>query len=371
MFHITKIRIIFIISILITVFIGCATVPKVTVRRPWYRVFNFDELVEQGAKLSIEVTGTTEPLLGDEELLRNDFRAIANDLLSRRGYVIDTCETEYRVKISYKTYREDIFGLTSYYYSQTYGKYYSSMTVGSADYFGYGVNIASAVSRMTTKSQNIAMNIIDEKTSYNHIISLEILNESDNIIWKGESTWDSPNIEIRNEVQTSMQLLISNLPSDPNYRVSIPEVKESHKYIYYRLYCYDNWFSCPALPYRVGFYNPAPEAKTPNYVENPEALEAYIDLIKTAEYALPIGYNDWRDDPLKKSLWSKVLLGGKYLLGARKKPINIMVRLEGYPKGYEIKGCWIASDKEFSEFQVKMKKWRKKLQDYFSVYVQD
>ncbi len=97
-------------------------------------------------------------------------------------------------------------------------------------------------------------------------------------------------------------------------------------------------------------------------------MACYVDLIQTAEYVLPNGDEiDWKN-PLSKSLWEKVTLGGKYLLGPLKTPINAIVELKGRQNGYYINKCKIVDDKEYAEFEVRINKWRDALSNYYDVY---
>ena len=57
------------------------------------------------------------------------------------------------------------------------------------------------------------------------------------------------------------------------------------------------------------------------------ALSAYIDLIQTAEYALPQG-KEKNTNPLDRDIWSKVQLGGIYYLGNDDIPRKILINLK-------------------------------------------
>jgi hypothetical protein len=64
-----------------------------------------------------------------------------------------------------------------------------------------------------------------------------------------------------------------------------------------------------------------------------------------------------------------VTLGGQYLLGQEREPINVMIKLTGQEEGYIIDKCWIASDTEFSGFQKFLSKWQHALSYYYDFYV--
>ena len=59
---------------------------------------------------------------------------------------------------------------------------------------------------------------------------------------------------------------------------------------------------------------------------------------------------------------------GTIFSGPQKKPINVLIQLTGLSDGYYIQECKIATDKEFSEFNDKLTKWREILFDYYDVY---
>jgi hypothetical protein len=236
---------------------------------------------------------------------------------------------------------------------------------------GLGVSIARAVSAVVSRSATVSTQTADETISYTHTISMEISDRDGSILWKGESTWDSPELNLINRIIPALQLLLSDLPADRTTRPEVPEIKESHVLNYYRLECEEVWFTCPALPYRIMFSERTPDKKKslPSSVNNPSALAAYVDLIQTAEFALPDGNErDWKD-PLDVSLWKETTLGGQYSLGPSKKQANILIRLLGKSDGYYVDDCRVVTDQEFSNFNARLAQWRKSLQDYYDVYV--
>jgi len=208
--------------------------------------------------------------------------------------------------------------------------------------------------------------------SYTHIISIEVHGKDGVMVWKGESTWDSNELDMIRRIVPAIQLILSDLPSAQGIRPDAPEVKNSHVLNYFKLECEDTWFTCPALPWRIKFErNPSSETRTsiPRSIKDPAALAAYVDLIQTAEYVLPDGNEkDWKD-PLRISLWENVTLGGQYLLGPDRIPVNIIIKLTGRSNGYYTNECKIATGEEFSRFSGQFSKWRQVLQDYYDVYV--
>jgi hypothetical protein len=98
-------------------------------------------------------------------------------------------------------------------------------------------------------------------------------------------------------------------------------------------------------------------------------LAAYVDLIQTAEFALPDGDDrDW-ENPIDVRLWKSVTLGGQYLMGISKKPINVIIKLSGEKNGYYIDNAKVVSDNEYAVFQQKLYRWKKALNNYSDYYV--
>jgi hypothetical protein len=132
------------------------------------------------------------------------------------------------------------------------------------------------------------------------------------------------------------------------------------------------------LPYRIAFQDLTSDPEDgsakvqnaiPASIKYPEALAAYLDLVTTAEIALPAGDEDW-SDPLKRDLWKKVTLGARYRLTPDEKPVAVLVRLTGDWFGYTVKDCRIATDAEFSAFESDLARWQETLREYFKVYVE-
>jgi len=105
----------------------------------------------------------------------------------------------------------------------------------------------------------------------------------------------------------------------------------------------------------------------PKGIMNTMAMAAYVDLIQTAEYAIPKGDDDW-SDPMSIDLWKKAMLGGKYCLGYDMDSVFVLITLKGHEEGYKIDKCWIASDAEYEKYEHEYGLWRQTLQDYFDVF---
>jgi hypothetical protein len=234
---------------------------------------------------------------------------------------------------------------------------------------GLGVSAARAVAAASNLPVSRMLQVSRQVTSYIHIISMEIHDKDAELVWEGESTWDSPDLSMLPELLPTLQLILSALPSDPECRPEIAEVDSSHAFNYFKLECDNRWFSCPGLPYKIAFKTPLEGfTNLPSCIKGGNALAAFVDLMQTAEYALPDGGRDWRN-PLDPSLWGKVILGGQYLLGPARKPLNVLIKLSGKSSGYFIDKCWIASEADYRDFQQNLSKWQKVIQEYYDVYV--
>lgn len=355
-----------------TIIIGCATVPKLLVPRPWIRSLKSSQPINPIAKVKIEVAGTTTPLLGNEQLTADVIRDELSFLLKRRGFSVDNALPEYVVQLFYKTERSDKFRFSSAVASTNVQAYAIATGSGAGATSGLGVSVARAIGALATRSSTVSEQTAEQMLSYTHIISIEVHGKDGVMVWKGESTWDSNELDMIRRIVPAIQLILSDLPSAQGIRPDAPEVKNSHVLNYFKLECEDTWFTCPALPWRIKFErNPSSETRTsiPRSIKDPAALAAYVDLIQTAEYVLPDGNEkDWKD-PLRISLWENVTLGGQYLLGPDRIPVNIIIKLTGRSNGYYTNECKIATGEEFSRFSGQFSKWRQVLQDYYDVYV--
>ncbi|MDR3608948.1 MAG: hypothetical protein P4L27_00115 [Ignavibacteriaceae bacterium] len=354
----------------IPLIIGCATVPSDRVSHPWVRSLKSGQNIIPTKSIKIEVNGTTSPLLGNEQLTSEGLSSVLSYLIQRRGFIINDKKYDYLVKLTYNTSRNDKVQHYSSVSSNNAQITEFSTGSGAGSTSGLGVSIARAIGLLASSSSTVATESSDQIISFTHTISIEFINKEGNILWKGESTWDSEELNLINRITPALQLILSDLPSDKTIRPSISEIKETHVVNYYRLECRDVWFTCPALPYRILFDSPVDGTKKsiPGDIQNRNALAAYVDLIQTAEYALPNGEEqDWVD-PLDITLWEKVTLGAQYYLGPQKTPVNILIKLTGKSDGYYIDECKIASDEEYSNFNMKLNSWREALSNYYDVY---
>lgn len=323
-------------------------------------------MIPAQSKLTVMIEGQTRPLHGTEELLQDQLREELNDLLERRGFIIDEEETTFSVKLTYET-------VTGSDLSEPVGSgdlFFSSSDLIPGKDLGLGVFAAMEFAYVRNQTSLYNRYRYYDSGSYAHVISLEFIDGSGNIVRKSESIWRTDNLDLLTAIKPVLQVMMSSLPSDPSLRIIVPEVKQGREKAFFNLSCRDKWLTCPALPYRITFpFNPTVDG-LPGYINNPEALAAYVDLLQTAEYAVPIGRGSTDyNNPMEMFLWTKVMLGGSYKLGISDKPVDVLVVLRGKEEGYIVSDCRIANPDEFKQFKRQMSKWHEALKSYYDYYV--
>ncbi len=336
---------------------SCTTFPTKRVWQPWTRTFldNQNELLP-GTTLKVNVAGSTESLLGNENLFQNDIKKRLVNLLERKGYKSTESNSDYNLILNYKTFRHDKIETNSIAASSSSNLYYVN-----SDTDALGVAIAGLIMGLShTSNKSRAQTTSESIESYNHIISIEVFKNND-VLFKGESAWDSYSPDLRRHLTTALQIILSNLEADNNVIPSVSEVNYNKRKNYYNLKVRDVEFSSPALPYEISF-------NTYSEISDPVAFEAFVDLLQTAEYALPLGDDEY-SNPIDPYLWNEVMLGGKYYIGKNSKPSKILIKLTtSVDGGYLVKRCWLASDEEYKEYENQLSKWKTALKDYYDVY---
>jgi len=82
---------------------------------------------------------------------------------------------------------------------------------------------------------------------------------------------------------------------------------------------------------------------------------------------LPTGESDF-SNPLRRSLWSTVRLGGSYVVGKESEPVHVLIDLRGAQSGYYVKKCWVATPEEYDRFQTDLLAWREALRSYYDYF---
>jgi hypothetical protein len=349
--------------------LGCGSTPVVREQPQWTRTLASTRGIAPKAKIRITVSGSTTPLLGSEQLITDTVRAQLSTLLKRRGFAVENTGTGYTAKLTYSTERNDKSRSPGFASSTLSTDVMTRPMTTSA---GLGVGVAAAVGSLTSRSASAASQSSEQLSAYTHTIALELRDRDGAMAWKGESTWDSNELDIMDRIVPALRVLLSDLPADSTVRPAVREVKTTHTAQYYLLECVGVTFACPALPFGAAFdyakINSNAKADVPRAVHDPFALAAYVDLLQSAEYALPSGSEeDWKT-PMRSSLWKRVTLGGQYALGKDKKPINIIIKLLTTPNGYTVDECAVIADDEYAKFSGQLTKWKQALQEYYDVY---
>lgn len=348
---------------------GCAKAPTVQVWRPWTRLLGDENALPPGSVVRVSIEGISEPLLGEESLLQSNLQEFLEALMVRRGYILRQDGAEYSLVLRYRTIRRDKLYSSSIAYAESR----SSMVAvaGTKQSSTLAVTIAGILAGMTAESRSKKFETTETLEFYTHTLSLEVLSRRDVLLWKGEATWDSRLVDATSAFPPALHLLVASLPAATDCWPELPKVRSDRVENFFRLECQGHWFSSPALPYRVSF---APleqftgqGVRIPRGVKDRQAFAAYVDLLQTAEHALPQG-SDSFEDPLDRSLWKKVRLGHRYVLGSDTKATPILITLTGSTGGYEVDKCWIADEEEYEEFTKKLDDWRQALLDYYNVY---
>ncbi len=352
------------------ILVGCSTAPAVRVAQPWRRSLTSGPPIRIGV-VKIETEGKTFPLLGNERLLADSIGKNLAYLLARRGFVTADSAHDYLVQVAYKTERRERLQSYSSVATSSTSASVSRSESGAGATLGLGVSIARAIGALVGKSETVSQQTTEQVTSFSHTISVEIREKDGQVVWKGESTWDSSELNLISGIIPALQLVLSDLPADPSIQPSVPEVRADHVENYFKLECKDRAFTCPALPYWIWLKRPRfADEEMPREVRNPYALAAYVDLLQTAEYAIPSGdEEDWKF-PLQPSLWGRATLIGQYRLGPSGRPVNVVIKLVGSEEGYYLDECMAVSDQEYAAYNQRLLKWRGALEDYYDVYVQ-
>lgn len=351
---------------------GCSTVPQERIWRPWTRA---DGRVESPGPIAVSVHLEAEYLPGSTALRGADVQATIETLLARRGFAVSPeASAQYKIFATVRSTRADHLAISA----QSFSTVSYSAAIGAWQQPGAGVAVATILGSIGASSKKrVDVSQVQTQESYTHALSVEISLPNGELVWVGESTWDSPSPDVRGQIRPAVQVLFSSLPQSPAVSPAVPEVQAGKGRNYFDVNCGGSWFACPALPYRIAFSTAVSTrgSRGEQYgsssgvakVQDPYALAAFVDLVETAEYALPLGSNGY-GDPLNAGLWKKAQIGAIYDVGSRK-GVRVLVDLEGRPWGYQVVQCRVADDAEWAEYAQRMSRWRKALEDYFDFFV--
>jgi hypothetical protein len=339
---------------------GCATAPTPNmVERPWSRIDSSPDGVPLGTTVWVTASGECEPLLGDRAFMDRRIADTVLRSLTRRGYVADSLSSQVVFRVKYRTARIDYTTTSTGFYSTT-NQVTLAASGGSARRTGPGVGLATAIagisSAVTTKTSFSQQSL--PAHHYAHAIAITAETRGGERLWQADSNWEAQGIDLLENLGFAVQTVVSNLPSDTQRVVAVPEIDKARVGDYYSLNCARTWFTCPGLPYRIVFYDRSDAKNGRAKSSHWEALPAFLDLIRHAEYALPVDVEYEKASLLSPDTWKTMLLGGRYQLGQRPSPTNVVVRLVARPSGYLITSCSLLTDAEYVDFQKSMDRWR-------------
>lgn len=356
-------------------FLCSCTVVPVSVRRPWNRTLA-EENIPAGSSIAIEVRSISTPLLGTESLVEKEIADKAASLLARRGYQITDQNYQYKLNIYYKTEQQSKSSTSLSSYNKTSVSYPYVRYQGG----GYGVNLAHSIAASIASSEPYTETSTVSYDLFYHTIACEFSNLFDRVVWNYVTTTESLNKDLLRVYAPLLQMAFSSLPTDENIYPRVPKLNPDRFDDFSNVYILGNYYICPALPHLILFWNRhnldsvygrSLRDTASSLSRNREATFAYLDLLETAEYAIPACKEKHWDDPTDKIIWRKVNLIGKYYLGNDPQPVNIIIELSGTPKNYAVTNCRIADESEFELYQTKYNKWVQKLTEFYDFYQED
>lgn len=353
------------LSILVAFITACATTPIVEVSKPWTRTMGNAQTIGNPSKIYVSIEGSEEHLLLNNTLLESEIYSTIQDQLLRRNFEIvdDRQASDYVLSVNYHS--EDIQVMRS-----TVTSYQNTRQNSSAG-TSTGILAALAVSAQASESKSTSKAELTSRTAYQHTLGISIIDE-DLLIWTGESTWESSNANILGRLHSVSQILLSNLPGYGEIIPTVPAVNSNKEENFYNIYVRGNNFVGPSLPYSINFQQSSKSAAVMDSklkiegVSDTRISYAVIDLIQTAEYAVP--FNPDYGSPISTGQWNRVNLGGEYFIGDDTEPTNIIVELRGRQQGYTIKSAIIANQREYDQYLDQLNTWQNALETYYDVF---
>lgn len=338
---------------------GCATVtvPR-TVYRPWSRTL-MDQDIQVGASMSVSVETMSSPLLGSEKLVENRIAEKATALLERRGFTFRDSNPQYNLKISYQVTPELQEVTSNSSYSGSRSAAYTRST-------NLGVMLAQSVAATSTQNAVQTQTTSVKYEVYSHLIACEISDQSGKLVWKYDSRADYSSMDILDIYTPLLQVAFSSLPTSGEVIPRVPKMKTGRYTDYASIYVKDKYIMCPALPNYIimSEYGQSVDRSASlrdRYgIENQydgEAMLAFLDLLETAEYAIP-----------GKHGWEEATLMGRYIVGNYATPVNLVIDLKGTPSCYIVQKARLVNDKEYSQLQQVFNQWIQRITEYFDFF---
>lgn len=355
-----KIGILFLLAGIIS---SCATTPELAVPQPWTRSMGNPYEIHNNAKIALAIHGSEEHLVLNNSLMDDYIYGTIAEQLSRRNFRIVSQDEnpDYTFSVFYSS--KDI--------ERTRTEAMTSQRSAYQSYTGSGTGIlaAIAVSSQAAGSASASRAVTSSYTAYRHTIGFSIHDNLDDLIWTGESTWECTGKDVSNRMITVTQILLSNIPGYGEFAPRINAVNKEKESNFIHLYANNRSFSGPALPYLINFETTSTMSSLSEFrFRGVETRIAYavIDLIQTAEYAVPV--NPDYNKPLASNQWNRVKLGGKYYLGNDYQPTYILVELRGSRNSYTIRSASSVSEREYENFKDDLKRWQQALSEYYDVF---
>jgi hypothetical protein len=179
----------------------CESAVTRRVFRPWTRTSGASSAPPAGSSLSVNVEGTSEPLLGSEDPTRTRIAEAFTDLLVRRGYRTTDSGADYRVRIDYRTERVEHENVALSTSAESFDFAASQFGIGS----NYGMHLAQIIAHGSVISTSVG---IRGEIRFLHTVSVEVTRPDGNSTWKGEATWESDRLDIVSELAPTMLLVI-------------------------------------------------------------------------------------------------------------------------------------------------------------------
>lgn len=369
------------LGILVAISACTPTPPPLRLSSPWLRADLDRGGVPAGSLVSVKVAGTRATLPGQPDFANAEMAEKVKSALERRGYRIGAADATVEMSLSYRTERHDYSAsYSSVRTSNTNSTFYQSR---STQHASPAVAIASLVSAFASLSnQSTAVsNWSEARKFYAHDVSICARDRQGALLWQSESTWDSDSVDISDEIDAFIAKSMTSLPRVEGHLVRVPMLADQRATDYYRTYCSGNWFSSPALPYRITFAGASKrvELNTINLWSDSRivtttrssawrALPLYLDLVTHAEDALPIGAKADEVSVTSAAAWSIVLIGNRYTTGRDAAPVNVLMRLVAQPDGYVITDCHTVSDSQYAKYTEMLAEWQDRVRSYWNFY---
>lgn len=351
---------------------GCVTFPPAMAPRPALRSVGDPGVIVPGA-YSLSVNMEDSSTAGSGAAMRRELAAIIEDMLARRGYTRSDDDAEYAVTFSYvagtrrftewRTEVSEAQTTTTSWEAQERirrerergQREQGKNAPGPRDRRKDSVVVDTVIVGTTEKTNTTTtVNESTEQTRHTFVATLEV-DDRDGALWQADARWESVSPDVLPQVFLPLKHMLFALPSRPA-PVRVDRVRAGMGEIFYRQFCEHRRFSTPAFAWETGFG----EWDDGAAVHNPEAFQAYVDLLEYAQDALPLlprgsDYAEMSPDG-RADAWR---FGGEYFLGEEQDPVQVLVTVEDNGQGcYTVTDARVVSRGEFIGFLDELERWR-------------